>query len=182
MSATIYYKATQPDGTDFYTGTILYAVGKRVRPHKFTGTPSVCGPGVLHAADVPAMTLVGGSWPCRLFEVTGKPIVGFDTSHQHKGGFRQLTVVREIDAHLALGPNGRYVAGVIERSRQLTHQEVIDLADAGDAAGADAGDAAWAAAGDAARDAARAASRDAAWDGARDGAGAAAWDAAGLSL
>jgi len=29
---TVYYKATRLDGTDFHTGTVLYEVGKRVRP------------------------------------------------------------------------------------------------------------------------------------------------------
>lgn len=141
--STIYYKATRPDGTDFHTGRIKYKVGKRVRPAPTKLTPRICGPGVLHAADVPAMTLIGGSWPCRLFEVTGKPIAGFDSEHRHKGGFRQLTVVRELDAHLALGPNGRYVAGMIERTRRLTYQEALGLRAAWGAARGAARGAAW---------------------------------------
>ena len=146
---TIYYKATRPDGTDFYSGTILYEVGKTVRPKKHS-SPSICGPGVLHAADVPAMTLVGGSWPCRLFEVAGKPFVGFDAEHPHKAGFKQLRVVREVDAHLALGPNGVEVARLIESCRSITPEQAKNLR------------AAWAT-----RAAVRAAVRDAAWYAAR---------------
>ena len=168
---TVYYKATRPDGYDFATGTVFYEVGKRVRPKPYPCEDArICGPGFLHAADVPAMTLAGGTWPCRLFEVTGRPVVGFDARHPHKGGFRQLTVLREIDAHLALGPNGRDVAAIIDRARALTPGEMRRL----DAAWVTARDAAWVGARDAARDAAGVA----AWVGARAGAWAAAWGAA----
>ena len=142
----IYYKATRPDGTDFYSGTILYGVGKTVRPAKFKGTPIICGPGVLHASDVAAETLIGGYWPCRLFEVTGKPFIGFDSEHKHKAGFKQLKVVAEIDPCLALGPNGRYVAGIIERIRQADRQEIRGLVAAWEATREATREAAWEAA------------------------------------
>lgn len=168
----IYYKATRPDGTDFHSGTILYEPGKTVRPPK-VDKPMVCGPGYLHAADVPAETLVGGSWPCRLFEVTGKPRAGFDADHPHKGGFKQLKVIREIEAWRALGPNGREVAALIERAGRLTPDEAERLRAAWHAAW----NAAWDAARDAARWAARWAAGGAAWNAARDAAWNAAWDA-----
>jgi hypothetical protein len=151
---TTYYKATSPDGTDFYSGTILYEVGKTVRPAKHPN-PRICGPGFLHAADVPAETLVGGRWPCRLFEVTGKPHAGFDADHPHKGGFKQLKVVREIPAHLALGPNGAEVARFIESCKTITAEQAWALRAARDAAR----DAAWDAAWDAVRGAARGAAQ-----------------------
>jgi hypothetical protein len=163
---TVYFKATRPDGTDFRTGRVLYAVGKRVRPLPFEGEREFCGPGVLHASDAPEETLVGDWWPCRLFEVTGKPF----TSEDHKHGFKQLSVVREIDSHLALGPNGREVAALIDRARRLTPEESEALGAAWDAARHAARYAAW----DAAWDAAWAATRVAAWDAARDAASDAA--------
>jgi hypothetical protein len=171
---TVYFKATRLDGTDFYSGTVQYAVGKRVRPLPFEGERELCGPGVLHASDVPAETLVGGCWPCRLFEVTGTPF----TSEGHKHGFKQLTVVREIDSHLALGPNGREVAALIDRARRLTPEESKALAAAWYAAWYAAREAAWDAAREAAWDAAGVAARDAAGIAARDAAGVAARDAA----
>ena len=157
----IYFKATRPDGTDFYTGTIPYTPGKTVRPKSTAAKPRICGPGLLHASDAPGETLIRGHWPCRLFEVTGKPFVGFNGEHKHKAGFKQLTVVREIDPYLAFGPNGRYVAGIIERIRKADWEEIQRLRAAWDAA--------WVAAWGAARGAAWGAARDAAWD--------AAWDA-----
>lgn len=164
---TTYYKATRPDGTDFYTGTIKYEVGKRVRPSAHDGERHICGPGVLHAATVPAMTLVGGWWPCRLFEVEGKPIDGLDDLHPYKGAFKQLVVVREMLAHEALGPNGEKVAALIERLKRLTPDEARVIRGA-------AVDVAW--------DAARGAAVDVVWDAARgaaaDGERGAAWDAA----
>jgi hypothetical protein len=56
------------------------------------------------------MTLVGGSWPCRLFEVSGEPIVG---PADHKFGFLELRVDREVESWRALGPNGQEVAALI---------------------------------------------------------------------
>lgn len=156
----VYYKATQVDGTDFRTGCVRYEVGKRVRPLPLSvGEDRIlCGPGFLHAADVPAETLSGGQWPCRLFEVTGKPSAGFDSRHPHKGGFKELRVVREVPAHLVLGPNGERVAEILERARQITYVEATNL--------------------HAARDAALGTTREAAWDAARDAVLGTAWDAA----
>lgn len=151
-SPTVYYKATQIDGTDFRTGRVRYEVGKRVRPLPLSvGEDRIlCGPGFLHATDVPAETLSGGRWPCRLFEVTGRVSAGFDSRHPHKGGFKELRVVREVPAHLVFGPNGQAVVRIIDRARQITPSEGQALVTAEDAAWG----AAWGAARDAARDAA----------------------------
>lgn len=163
MSDQTFWKATRPDGTDFYSGTIDYAAaltsGRPVTVRE-VNDPLCCTGDVLHAATVPAETLIGGDWPCRLFEVTGVPVA---EGEQHKRGFFSLTVLREVDAHLALGPQGEHVAAMIERARQLRRWEVGSLRTAWYADRiADriaARDAAWIAAGDAARGAAG----DAAW-------------------
>ncbi|MDE2107085.1 MAG: hypothetical protein KGL39_58300 [Patescibacteria group bacterium] len=180
MAQPIYYKATRATdpAVDFHTGQVVYRVGKTARPLPHDGTPSICGPGYLHASDTPSETLVGGTWPCRLFEVTGKVHAGFDSYHAHKGGFKQLRVVREIDPYLALGPNGRYVAGIIERTRKVTYDEATQLRAAWGAAWDAARGAAWGAAWDAAWGAARGAARGAAWGAARDAARDAARGAA----
>ncbi len=170
MSECIFYKAVRPDGTDFRTGTIRYEVGQTVTPAPTDLPARICGPGMLHAATVPAMTLVSGSWPCRLFEVTGTPVAGLDDEHPHKAGFRSLIVVREVEAWQALGRNGREVAALIDRAGRLTSDETRRLAAARVAARV--------AAQEAAREAARVAARDAARDAAWAAAQAAAWDAA----
>ncbi len=175
MSERVFYKAVRPDGTDFRTGTIRYEVGQTVAPAPTVLPARICGPGMLHAATVPAMTLVGGSWPCRLFEVTGEPVAGLDDEHPHKAGFRALTVVREIEAWRALGPNGREVAALIDRAGRLTDDEARRLTAARDAAWGAAWGAAWDAAWDAARDAAWGAAWGAALSAARDAAWSAAW-------
>jgi hypothetical protein len=167
---TIFYKATKTDGTDFHTGRVLYAVGKRVRPLPFEGERGLCGAGCLHASSVPAETLVGGWWPCRLFEVTGKPFV----SEGHKHGFKQLSVVRELDSHLVFGPNGREVAALIDRAGRLTSEEAKALDAAWDAARDVATHAAWAAA----WRGSRLAARNVAWHAARSATGNVAWHAA----
>jgi len=192
---TTYYKATRPDGTDFYSGKVDYAgalaSGERVQPRDSLGSyppKKLCGPGVLHAATVPAESLLGGSWPCRLFAVEGRPLVlnrsllNYDSTYPHTRGFTSLRVIEELPAWQVLGPNGQEVAALIERVRQVPLSEVFaaawDLAQrkdwirAQDARGKD-----WVRARDAALLAAwsnaRVAAWDAAWIAARAGSGAA---------
>jgi len=129
-----YYKATRLDGTDFYSGTVDYA------GHLASGRPlkrkpdgrelRCCTDAVYHASDTPAETLLGGKWPCRLFEVTGRPV----DQQKHKFGFRSLRVVREIPAWRALGPNGEAVAALIEQATRNTPDEAARLTAAWDAA------------------------------------------------
>ena len=182
-----FYKAVRPDGTDFYTGTVNYAgalkSGKQTPA--LSGEGPFPGEGWYHLATVP-IECVGMLWPCRLFEVepVGDQVV--DSEHPYKVGCRQVRVVREVDGHIALGPQGAEVAALIERTWALTGDEAerLDAARdaARDAAWGAAGDAAWYAARDAAWDAAGHAARDAArvaaWVAARRAAWYAAWDAA----
>ncbi|MGW6255466.1 hypothetical protein [Streptomyces sp. NPDC055085] len=170
-----YYKATRPDGTDFRTGTVDYAAalksGKPVARKPVTDFGfECCSDTVYHAADTPSETLIGGSWPCRLFEVTGKPVA----EEGHKYGFRSLRVRREIPAWQALGPNGEKVTALIGRAATLTADEAVRLDAAWNAAWYITANAAWYITANAARDAARYAARDAAWNAARY----AAWNAA----
>ena len=156
-----YYKATRPDGTSFYDSTTRWQVGGIVRhpsPHLSLG---LCSAGVLHISDTPGEVLVGGSWPCRLFEVEPRGELVSDDSHKH--GCAAVKVVRELPAAQALGPNGEAVAALIERCKTITYEQAHQLYAAWDAAWAAAWDAAW----DAAWGAARAAARDAARDAAR---------------
>ena len=167
-----YYKATRPDGTDFYTGTVDYgaalASGDTIRLD--SDETEFPGPGWLHLATVPT-ECDGMTWPCRLFEVEPVGDVHHDEDHPHKIGCREVRVLRELPAHEAFGPQGEQVAALIERARCLTAAEIKRLHAAGDAA--------WDAARAAAWYAARAAARYAAWDAARAAAGYAAGYAAG---
>ena len=175
---TIYYKATKLDGTDFHSGTVDYAAALESGERIDIGAAArrlpaaCCTDTVLHASTVPTETLIGGSWPCRLFEVTGRPVA----EEGHKRGFRSLRVLREVDAHLALGPQGVEVATLIERVRRMSPREM-------DAVRLAVTLAAWDAAGAAGRYAAILAARlaawDAAWDGVWDGVPYGVWYAAG---
>jgi hypothetical protein len=140
---------------------------------------------------------MGGSWPCRLFEVEPRgPVIG---PKDHKYGTTALEVVAEFPAWQALGPNGEEVAALIDRARMLTKEEIKRLYAAEYAAWGAAEYAAWYAAayaakyaawaaawdavGPAARYAAENAAENAAWDAVWAAAGAAAgpaaWDAVG---
>ena len=131
-----YFKATQPDGYSFMgSPKKLYAVGDTVTPDG-DGT-RLCREGLLHVANTPGEVLVGGSWPCKLFEVRGEIVAGFDGEHPHKGGAKSLQVVRELPAWIALGTNGRAVAAFHALLPTLS-------AAAWDAVCAAAWDAAWA--------------------------------------
>ena len=143
-----YYKATRLDGTSFYDETTEWKVGRITRLAEPKGT-TLCDKGMLHASTEKAETLVGGSWPCRLFEVEPRSKVITGSRHKYKVGAYAWKVVRELPAHETLGPNGEEVAALIERCETLTPDEVKGLA-AWDAAGS----VAWDAAGYAARSAA----------------------------
>ena len=171
-----YFKAVRPDGTDFRTGTIDYAAALGGEPVTLpvVPDPECCTSNVLHASTVPAETLLGGSWPCRLFEVTGTPVA----EEGQKRGFFSLVVVREVDAHQALGPQGEQVAALIGRVGKLTVGEAEKLVATREAALDSAREAALASAREAAWDAARVAAMVAAWAAARGAAMAAAWEPA----
>ena len=153
-----YYKATRPDGKSFHDGTTAWATGETVKIEMENRRADLCGVGILHASTEPGESLVGGSWPCRLFEVEGEPVAQED----HKFGFHELTVIRELPAWQALGPNGEAVAALIERAATITPEQAERLRAAWNAAW----NAAWYAAADAAADAARYAARHAAWNAA----------------
>ena len=117
MTAT-YYKATRPDGTDFRTGQVRYDVGATVThpdPHQRDAS------GYLSVAVVPT-DCTGASWPLRLLEVTAAEVWP-DPSIANKRCTHSLTVVRELDPMLALGPQGQEVAALIERCKTLTYDE-----------------------------------------------------------
>ena len=191
-----YWKATRPDGTDFHTGTVDYATalasGEPVTVAPDSGWDEGTdfpGPRWLHMATVPT-ECVGMSWPCRLFEVEPADDRGdHRPRHAHKVGATSVRVLREIDAHVALGPQGVQVAALVERCATLTADEVSRLnAARGTVRGVATRDAtrgiargtARVAAWDAALYAATpGAARDAAWDAARCATRDAAGDAAG---
>jgi hypothetical protein len=183
-----YYKATRPDATSFYDGKTKWRVGRVVRHSAPDLSLGLCSVGVLHFSDVSGEVLMGGSWPCRLFEVEPRgPVIG---PEDHKYGTTALEVVAEFPAWQALGPNGEEVAALIDRARMLTKEEikrlyaaryaVTDVARdvARDAARYAAWLAAWDAAGYAARYAAAYAAENAAWVAVWDVARDAAWDVA----
>ena len=136
-----YYKATRPDGTSFHDATTAWSVGETVKIEMEDRKADLCGNGILHAADAPGETLIGGSWPCRLFEVEGTPVA----QEGHKFGFHELTVIRELPAWQALGPNGEAAAALIERAGRLTEDEATRLEATRPAASAAASAAAYAA-------------------------------------
>ena len=158
MSTETYYKAVRPDGTDFYSGRVLWdQVGEIVR-HPYPGSPGgEYAEGYLSVSVSPA-DCTGMSWPCRLFvvePVEGVPVWEPTPSLPSKRASHAWRVVRELPAYEALGPNGAEVAVFLDLLPTLTTTQ-------------------WAAALVAARDAAR----DAAFDAARYAARVAAWDAA----
>jgi hypothetical protein len=178
-----YYKATRVDAASFYDSTTTWRVGRITRHPSPDPSADLCSSGLLHISDAPGEVLVGGSWPCRLFEVEPRSALVSDGGHKH--GCIAVKVVRELPAWQALGPNGEEVAAHIEQCRTVTPNQAqrLDAARyaARYAAGYAAGYAARYAAGYAAGYAARYAARYAAGYAARYAAGYAAWDAAGYA-
>ena len=123
-----YYKATRTDGTSFYDSKTKWTVGRITRHPNPETSKGLCSSGVLHISDAPGETLVGGSWPCRLFEV--EPRSALISGYAHKHGCTAVKVVRELPAWQALGPNGEAVAAHIEQCKTITPEQARQLADA----------------------------------------------------
>lgn len=149
---TIYYKATRLDGTS--RNTVRWEVGE-VTTHP-TSTEMVRNDAstYLSLSAEPGETLIGGSYPCRLFEVMPiGDLIGAD-AYPHKRCALSARVIRELPGHLALGPNGVQVDALLTRLRTVTTHEIQRVSVEWDAA--------WGAAREAARDAAGTAARGAA--------------------
>ena len=156
------FKAVRPDGTDFFTGTVQWAPpegheGEWIVRHPTATEIGTNANSYLSVSTVPTDCL-GMEWPCRLFEVA--PVGDVETAFCPKVAGLAFRVVRELDSHIALGPQGEYVAALIERIGRLTDAEADQL----DAAEGAAAFAAWDAAADAAWDAAVGGARGPTWD------------------
>ncbi len=172
---TRFFKATRPDGTDFYTATVDYAAAlESGEPLPELSGGEFPGTGWYHVG-VQSTSCAGMSWPCRLFVV--EP-VGLEHVGAEKAGCRSLRVVEERPAHEVFGPQGVQVVELLNRCASLTAGEGRQMVAAMSAARSAARDAVWDAVWDAARVAAWDAVRVAAWDAVRSAAWVAAWDAA----
>ena len=182
MSET-YYKATRPDGTDWFTGTVRWLPEDGIIPeggwlveHPAPGpVGDGSAVGYLSVATVPT-DCTEMVWPTRLLRV--EPVGEVWTPHPYslpnKRAAQAWWVIEERPAHEALGPQGREVAALIETARGLTP----DRLDALDTAWNSAWNAAWNSARNAAWNSAWEASRKAARDAARNSAGDTVWGAA----
>ena len=178
---TTYFKATRLDGTDFYTGTVQWAPpegreGDWIVRHPTATKIGATASSHLSVATVPT-DCVGMKWPCRLFEVEAVGDVKPSRYFRHKMVGIEFKVMRELDAHIALGPQGEHVAALIDRAARLTGAETGQLGAAWAAAREAARGAAWTAAWTAAWAAAWAAAREAAREAARTAALGSTWDA-----
>ena len=183
---TTYYKAVRPDGTDFFSGKVRWLPpageplpeGGLIVRHPTATTPSFGDDAAyyLSVSTEPA-NCTGMQWPCRLARLEAADAAVWTpdaTALPDKRAAVVWLVTAEVDAWQALGPQGREVAAIIDRTRTLTTDELRQLA------------AAWGAARATARDAARTTAlyaawgtdRDAAWNAARNAAWGAAWAAA----
>ena len=187
MSKETYYKAVRPDGTDFYSGRVLW---DQIVEHPNPGSPGEHDEKDYLSVSVSPADCTGMKWPCRLLvvePVEGNPVWEPDPSLPSKRASHAWRVVRELPAHEALGPNGAEVAAFLDLLPTLTNTQ-WDAArvPSGAAARVPSGAAAWDAAWDAARIAAWNAAGGAAWDisrtATRAAAGVSAEDAIGALL
>ena len=173
MSEETYYKAVRPDGTDFYSGRVLWDRVGEIVEHLDPGNPGDHDAEGYLSVSVSPTDCTGMKWPCRLFEVEpveGVPVWEPTPDLPSKRASHAWRVVRELPAHEALGPNGAEVAAFLDLLPTLTttQWEATRVAARGTA---------WNVARGVARSATRVAARDAAWYVARSSALNAAWDA-----
>lgn len=125
-----FYKATNLDGSSFGDEKAVWEIGKTVSLSNTNQRKKLWGsqkPLVLSAVSELGLTLSGyGVWPCRLFIVEGEPI----STDSYWFRFQELTVVEELPAWNALGPNGEAAAVHIENCRRITPEQFGKLGDA----------------------------------------------------
>lgn len=158
---TTYFKAVRPDGGSFNDPNFKWATEPGgVTTHPAFDRKAGDASGYLSVATV-ATDCTGFAWPCRLLEVepAGCQVWTPDKDGlPNKRAGRAFRTVRELDAVDVFGPQGAYVAALLDRAVRITADEAKRLSAAWDAAwdaaGYAAGYAAWYAAGSAAWDAA----------------------------
>ena len=128
-----YYKATTPNGTDFWGGTFDYAAALEtgeIIEHRATMIRD--DPSTYLSVSIHPANCTGMRWPCRLFvvEPVGRTLKASLNNSKHS--CHALRVIEERPAHEALGPQGDQVAALIERARSLTIDEATKLAAARD--------------------------------------------------
>src|SRR5690606_10962859 len=123
----MYYKATRLDGTDFRTGTIKYEVGKQTT-HPTSKKRTNDDPSTYLSVSTVPTDCTGFRWPCRLFLVKGVGREMKATALPNKRAFLAVDVIEELPAHEVFGPQGEFVAALIERAAGLTRDEAVQLA------------------------------------------------------
>ena len=167
MTEETYYKATRPDGTDFYSGVVAWGQVGEIVEHPDPGNLRGSNAEGYLSVSMSPSDCTGMQWPCRLLvvePVEGVPVWEPTPGLPSKRASHAWRVVRELPAHEALGPNGAEVAAFLELLPTLTSPQWSS-----------AWFAAWDAAGNAARVAARNAACVVAGNVARDAARVAAW-------
>ena len=122
-SEETYYKAVRPDGTDFYSGMVLWDRVGEIVEHPNPGSPGGEDAKGYLSVSVSPTDCTGMDWPCRLLvvePVEGVPVWEPTPGLPSKRASHAWRVVRELPAYEALGPNGAEVEAFLELLPTLT--------------------------------------------------------------
>ena len=131
--AETYYKALRTDGTDFYSGQVLWDRVGEIVEHPNPGSPGGEDAKGYLSVSVSPTDCTGMKWPCRLFEVEpveGAPVWEPTPGLPSKRASHAWRVVRELPAYEALGPNGAEVAAFLNLLPTLTSTQWVAAWDA----------------------------------------------------
>lgn len=162
-SAETYYKAVRPDGTDFYSGQVVWDQIGEIVEHPNPGSLGGDGAEGYLSVSVSPADCTGMRWPCRLLlveSVEGTPVWEPTPNLPSKRASHAWRVVRELPAYEVFGPNGAQVVAFRELLPTLTNAQWDAVRES---TRDDAWAAAWATARNDAKIAAWTATRTAAW-------------------
>ena len=120
---TRFFKTTTLDRHGFTDSDQVWREGSITSMLKNAKATEVLGSELIYASTVPGDALIGGSWPCKLFEVEPIDTVTVHKTYPNLVGAQSWWVERQLPAEQVFGPNGDAVVAMLNAINTLSPRE-----------------------------------------------------------
>ena len=127
-----HFKATRPDGTDFYSGTINYAAAlgsDRLVQHPRPGQIEIKNAATYISVATAATDCTSFTWPARLFSVEPESMswTPDKLGMPNKRATHAIRILAELPAWQLFGPRGEGCVSILDRFLTATYDEKFAL-------------------------------------------------------